>query len=285
MHGWRDASTAVIAARIAAEVPDIKLVALLRDPIARARSQHAMAVTRGVETRDFNAAVADLLHERGLREGRLAADDTNTYVVQGEYGRILGDYRAYFAPEQLYVRFTSELATDPEAVLRGVFEFLGVDSNFAPPSLGQRSFAGGKRPRADPAAVEQLVAEISATPPGARSHHTRGWVNGRRIDAPGVTELIAAVARVESPPAPLSDELRAELSFSLRKIWNVRPSAPPPMSAGTERCLAKHFLTDLPGLDELLGRPAPWEAELLKTASASVPGRVRSTARLRRTPV
>ena len=56
MQGWRDASTATVAARVAGLLPEVRLVALLREPVARARSQHAMAIARGQETREADRA-------------------------------------------------------------------------------------------------------------------------------------------------------------------------------------------------------------------------------------
>src|SRR5271155_2744916 len=96
MHGWQDASTRVVAERIAGLLPEVRIVALLRDPVERGRSQHAMAIARGLEQRDPDRALSESLRPQALRRARLQPGDTNTYLVQGEYGRILGEYLTLF---------------------------------------------------------------------------------------------------------------------------------------------------------------------------------------------
>src|SRR5690606_6317559 len=56
------------AGRIAADLPWVRLIVLVRDPVERAYSQHAHEVARGFETeRDFGRALA-------LEESRLAGE-------------------------------------------------------------------------------------------------------------------------------------------------------------------------------------------------------------------
>jgi len=60
--------------RIAADLPDVKLVVLVRDPVERAYSAHAHEAARGYEDLSFAAALE-------AEEGRL----------DGEVERLLGD--------------------------------------------------------------------------------------------------------------------------------------------------------------------------------------------------
>ena len=131
-RGWHDTTTATVAARIAEAFPDLKLVMLLRDPVERARRQHAAACARGRETRSFDEAARQQLTTDGLSEGRFLPDDTNTYVAQGEYGRILGEYLRHFPRAALCVGETSTLEGDPSGLLRRVLEFLGVSTDHRP---------------------------------------------------------------------------------------------------------------------------------------------------------
>ena len=50
--------------RIAKDLPDVKLIVLLRDPVERAYSGHAHEFARGFETETFEAAI-------DLEDGRL----------------------------------------------------------------------------------------------------------------------------------------------------------------------------------------------------------------------
>jgi len=146
----------VVAKRIASALPNVKLIALLRDPIARAASSYRMAVRRGQDSRSLDQALSELLDEGQLVGARLSATPTNSYVVAGEYGRILEAYRRTFPAEQLLVIYTRELAQDPAALLDRVLLFLGLPPGYRPDDLGTRYFRGGTRKLLDPEAQRLL---------------------------------------------------------------------------------------------------------------------------------
>jgi hypothetical protein len=133
--------------RIKDTLPDVKLIALLRNPINRAYSHHLMSVRRGYETRSFEDAVYELLKPDALEEARKQPTETNGYIVIGEYGRILTKYYERFPHQQIFVSFTEELGHSPEQVLQTIFHFLGVDPGFVPPNLGVVYHQGGGRRR------------------------------------------------------------------------------------------------------------------------------------------
>jgi hypothetical protein len=122
--------------RIKERLPDVRLIAILRDPVARAVSHHRMISARGQERRSFDEAIDELLRPDSLRLARRQPDESTGYVVRGEYGRILGGYFDVFAPEQILVVFTDELEQAPAALLQRIHRFLGVSPDFAPANLG-----------------------------------------------------------------------------------------------------------------------------------------------------
>jgi hypothetical protein len=130
-HAIGEASTAYfsnskVAERIAATVPDAKLIAVLRQPSERAFSAYAMHVSWGVETLSFpDAIAAELADDRvgGLRRH---------YLPTGFYARHLQRFLAAFPAEQLHVGLYEDLGRDPRTFVRHLFEFLDVDSTFAP---------------------------------------------------------------------------------------------------------------------------------------------------------
>jgi hypothetical protein len=134
MTGTPGSGVEVVAERISRKLPDVKLIALLRDPIARAVSGYVMAVRRGLEKRSVDAALSDLLAPQQLEESRRNPILTNSYVALGEYGRILRAYRSRFPAEQLLVLLTQDLADDPGGVLDDTLEVLGL-----PPAFGRRA--------------------------------------------------------------------------------------------------------------------------------------------------
>jgi hypothetical protein len=141
MQGRGDAGTRLVAERISRLLPEVRIVALLRDPVERARSQHAMAIARGLEQRDAERALSESLRAHALRQGRLAPGDTNTYVAQGEYGRILGEYLSFFPREALHIELSDSLSSDPQGVVRRVLRFLGARDGYRPDAPDRRSFA------------------------------------------------------------------------------------------------------------------------------------------------
>jgi len=139
-----------VPARIATFAPNAKLVVILRDPVDRAFSHYRMSVRRELETRSFDQAVEDMLRPENLAIARALpagrSSENLTYVVWGEYGRLLQPYADQIAKGQMLVLYMSDLEADPEATLRKLVGFLGLD--YAPvPSLGQKMHQGGDRER------------------------------------------------------------------------------------------------------------------------------------------
>ena len=113
-------------ARIHAYNPAARLIFLYRDPFARAWSQWCMEYARGAESLSFAEAI------RSGRQ-RLAGLPANapqarvySYVERGFYGAQLARARALFAPEQMLLLRSADLARDHSAVLARVCAFLGI---------------------------------------------------------------------------------------------------------------------------------------------------------------
>ena len=136
--------------RIALALPDVKLIALLRDPAERALSQFRMSVRRGFETRTFEQAIDTLLNGAELEKARKIQvgpeSERHTYIVRGEYGRLLAPFYDRFAHENILVLFTSDLNEKPYEVLEKIYTFLGIVS-FLPASIGKKFHEGGERER------------------------------------------------------------------------------------------------------------------------------------------
>ncbi len=133
------------ARRIAALMPDVKLVVILRDPIERSWSHYRMDRRRGTEQRPFADVVRDLLvPETAARNRTLPVPshahgyepESDFHVSWSEYGRALEPYLAHFRPEQLLVLYLEDLAADPAATFDRLLAFLGLEEGFRPPALG-----------------------------------------------------------------------------------------------------------------------------------------------------
>lgn len=122
--------------RIAATLPDAKLICLLRDPVERAWSHHRYEVSRGHESEPFEKALElEPRRTQGERE-RLLADPTydgfayrhHGYLARGHYADQLTAFYDKFPREQILLLSSEGLFRDPEAQLRRVWSFLDVEA-------------------------------------------------------------------------------------------------------------------------------------------------------------
>jgi hypothetical protein len=226
-----------IPSRIHDAYPEVKLIAILRDPVARARSYHRMSRMRGQEQRPFDVAIGELLESDALAESRARPNVINSYVVLGEYGRLLQGYFDVFPREQLLVLFHEDLERDPAAVCTTVFGFLGVDPDFTPPNLGRRYNEKGSRRR---------FAWMDLT------------VWQRRLSRSAV--LKGLWRRL---PRSLRRRLLKQFDLAVWRLflWNRVSSEdadPDPAGEETLARLQAHYRDDEQRLRELLGVTPPW---------------------------
>lgn len=141
-----------IVERIHATCPDVKLIALLRDPIERCVSQfRRMKKVTGGEDESFDQFVERLAAKRGGIE-------KVPLVLASDYGRILRRYFEAFDKEQIRVLFTADLDRDPATLYRQVFEHIDVDPDHDPGA--PRVHLGGTSQRVSQEALEELQAEM-----------------------------------------------------------------------------------------------------------------------------
>ena len=102
-------------------LPDVKLVFLMRDPVARAWS-HAKHNRRYREA-NFADEAGDVTGEQWR-----ANFGHDWPLVSGDYLGQLRRWSSVFPREQLFLGFYEDIATRPADLLRDVFAFLGVES-------------------------------------------------------------------------------------------------------------------------------------------------------------
>lgn len=221
-----------VAARVHASVPHARLIALLREPVARAYSHWWMYVTRGIEPLSFEDAIArNLKHlERGeglegpgaedrLREhahhldrGRLVF---RVYLDFGYYADHLEHILALFPREQLRVIDSDALRTDPAAVTRRMLGFVGADPELA---------LGELEPKNSAKALRQLPVFT----------RVRGWALRS-----GAAQLVPAAGKA-----------------GLRRLLSV-PAEVPRIDEAVARRLRDHYAPSNRRLADLLGDEAP----------------------------
>jgi len=120
--------------RIAADLREVRLLILLRDPVERAYSAWSHEHARGFETLSFEDAI-DLEPERlaGERERMLhdvryssSAWQHNAYVTRGQYIDQLEHLESVITRDRLLVLDSGDFFTDPAPVFEEVVAFLGL---------------------------------------------------------------------------------------------------------------------------------------------------------------
>lgn len=114
----------VAAKRITELYPNVRLIAIVREPIARAYSQYGNALKAGEIGKDTTFAM-------------YVATEPSC-IAQGLYVEQLEHYRHFLEKGLLKVMIYEDIARDPKRFVAEVYEHLGVDSTFVPPSLTSR---------------------------------------------------------------------------------------------------------------------------------------------------
>ncbi|MEM7076239.1 MAG: sulfotransferase domain-containing protein [Pseudomonadota bacterium] len=95
---------------------NLKVVAILRDPIARAYSNHLHEVIKGhIEPQSFETGMLN----------------NPAYIEQGQYHRHLKRWIDTFGPKQVLVLIAEDIGKDPERCAACLYDFIGVDSGFS----------------------------------------------------------------------------------------------------------------------------------------------------------
>lgn len=113
-----------------------KLIASLRNPVDRMVSSYYWLVRRGkLENLPLDQGLAPLLDQKPGFPDRVDGP-LGEIVRRSCYGPQLTDFLDNFAPETLLVLLYEDIDSDAEATIRGIFQHLGVDDSFRPPSIG-----------------------------------------------------------------------------------------------------------------------------------------------------
>jgi len=108
-------------------LPDVRLIAILRQPVERAYSHYCMYRRNGSEPcATFEQALA-------AEPGRLQQGwFRGLHQELGYYHRHLLPYFAHFPRDRICVLLYDDLKHDPQGLMRELFAFLGVDPDFEP---------------------------------------------------------------------------------------------------------------------------------------------------------
>lgn len=117
-----------VAARIAAMVPDVKLIAVLRNPVDRAVSHYYMLKKLGQENRSLENAIEGEMEvlskvtNESLEE--VSFRDKMGYLRCGLYVYFLQQWAQEFSQNQLLILKSEDLYEKPEETMKQTFDFL-----------------------------------------------------------------------------------------------------------------------------------------------------------------
>ena len=106
----------VAAKKIEASNPNVKLIAMLRNPVDRAYSGYQMQLRQAGEDRDFAANL----------------DPEEIYIRGGFYYKQLKRFFDVFDRSQIKVFLFEDFKQNPHQILKEIFTFIGVDNSFEP---------------------------------------------------------------------------------------------------------------------------------------------------------
>jgi hypothetical protein len=130
--------------RIAAALPAVKIVAMVRDPVQRAYSAYKHEFARGFETESLERAL-ELEDERIEPElAKMQADPTyesqayrhQAYRRRGHYAEQLQTFADLLGPERLHIVESERFFSEPEQEYGRLLEFLRLPA-LMPSSFGQ----------------------------------------------------------------------------------------------------------------------------------------------------
>jgi Sulfotransferase domain len=143
--------------RIGKVLPDVRLIAILRDPVERAISHYHMSHRRGHDLRPIEEALlpdesepvdAVTFDEHGGPHQRLS------YLGRGRYAEQLERWFAVFPREQLMILETASYSRSGGEGFARVLEYIGMPP-WDPPALAEYNVA--KYPVAEQSVVEELT--------------------------------------------------------------------------------------------------------------------------------
>lgn len=128
------------AARINADLPGVKLIVLIRDPVERAYSAHAHELARGFETESFERALSLEAARLQGQDDRLVSEpfsvsldhQHHAYVGRGQYVELLRRLAAIVGRDRLHVVDSHRFFAEPETIWADALSFLGLPAGGNP---------------------------------------------------------------------------------------------------------------------------------------------------------
>jgi hypothetical protein len=210
-----------IASRIAQQIPDARIIVLLRDPVARLWSHYQMMKSR------YDLEPATLDEALALEPERIASgwDYDWHYASASRYYRQLLPYFQVFGAERIHICFTNDLKIQTQQLLNELFAFLGVSPFQA--QLTHLDDNAGHRPRSQALergldAVTRHSRILKGPPRRFLSRLKRSMLDANK----GLIPPMPAHLRADLMPLFAEDIRQCEALLNRKMPWSVPAAAP-----------------------------------------------------------
>lgn len=111
------------AKQLKRDIPTIKLIVILRNPIDRAYSAYNMNVSQGTNQtpQTFEQAIANT---------DLSVEASQVYLIRGQYAAHIKKWLKYFERDQFLFIKSEVFFENPRSTLEKVYKFLGIDEHY-----------------------------------------------------------------------------------------------------------------------------------------------------------
>lgn len=154
-----------VPARIAGLLPDVRLVAQLRDPVARAYSDYKMLYRRG--------------QAKGSPDDYLASPDNAhpRFLQDGLYGQHLRRWFDWFPPEAILIFLFEDVAIQGRQVVEQVSHHIGVQPYFEPELAARK--ANNSKERLLPLPLRNALAPLKDAARPLRGNRAFEFIRGK----------------------------------------------------------------------------------------------------------
>jgi len=135
---------------IAVNFPKTKFLLSVRDPVSRTRSGLLHFFQRQ-QKRDI--AQVD-------EQEMLAWLESNVAQNRSSAPKIIEKWKRHVSEERLFITNFEDISTSPQALIEGIYTFIGVDKHFIPPTLNAVVNKTVKTPPALPSSVMHRIQEM-----------------------------------------------------------------------------------------------------------------------------
>lgn len=124
--------------------PEMKLIAILRNPIDRAYSAYWYFVHDGVETENFESALER--EKEIIKRGTFEEQANFTYVSHGYYLQQLVPFFEIFEKKQVLILLYDDFEQNPALSLKEIYSFLGLEEHY-PQEVFHKKYNVASSPR------------------------------------------------------------------------------------------------------------------------------------------